>query len=208
MPLVATRGGASAFGLGWSAAGAGEELGGMVLLTPTSIAYTGTSATIGANGSVEFTAVSSLSLNGVFSADYDNYMISVWHEDSASEALNARLRSSGSDASATNYVWQNLRSDGYPTVDAVRLSTQSEYRIGSTFSNLRSGLVCCIYGPFLAQPTAFRSQGVEADSSVDNVRIYDTAGTHSLSTSYDGLSLICVSGNFTGLFSVYGLVGA
>jgi len=207
MPLVATRGGASAFGLGWSAAGAGEELGGMVLLTPTSITYTGTSASIGANGSVEFTACLSLSLNGVFSADYDNYMVSIRHLGSTNDALNARLRSSGSDASATNYVWQILRADGV-TVDGARFSTQSEFRIGSIIGNLRSGLVCNFFGPYLAQPTAFRSVSAEPDTPSDNARIYDNAGTHSLSTSYDGLSLICGAGNFTGLVSVYGLVGA
>jgi hypothetical protein len=175
---------------------------GLVVMTPSSIAYSGTSASINADGSVVFSACTSLSLNGVFTGDYDNYMISVRHEDSVNDALNARLRSSGSDASATNYAWQILRGDG-TTVDGLRFSTQSVYRIGSTFNNLRSGLVCYIYGPFLGQPTAFRSVSVEADSVGDNARIYDLTGTHSLSTSYDGLSLICGAGNFTGLLTVF-----
>ena len=176
---------------------------GLVVMTPTSIAYSGTSASINANGSVTFSACATLSLNGVFTGDYDNYMVSIRHLGSANDALNARLRSSGSDASATNYVWEILRADGV-TVDGSRFSTQSEFRIGSIIDNLRSGLVCNLFGPYLAQPTAFRSVSAEPDTPSDNARIYDNAGTHSLSTSYDGLSLICGAGNFTGLLTVFG----
>ena len=61
------------FGI-WSSSGP-TGAPGMVLLKPTSIAHSGTSASIGANGQVTFTAVTSLSLNGVFSADFDNFLL-------------------------------------------------------------------------------------------------------------------------------------
>lgn len=178
-------------------------INGLVTMTPTSIASTGTgnSSSINTNGSVTFSTCATLSLNGVFTSSYDNYMISIRHLGStSSDALNMRLRASGTDASAANYVTQTLRSDG-TTVDAVRLTAQTAHRIGSVENLLRYGLSAYCFGPYLSQSTVFRSVGAEAE---ENARIYDTVGRHSLSTSYDGFTLIPASGTFTGLITVYG----
>ena len=53
-----------------------SELG-LSLITPTSIATTGGSATssISSTGAVSFTSASAISLNGVFSSAYENYKI-------------------------------------------------------------------------------------------------------------------------------------
>jgi len=184
-----------------------EELGGMVLLTPTSIAYTGTSATVGANGSVEFTACSSLSLNGVFSADYDNYMVAVrvTPATASNVGYRARLRASGTDATgATDYTFQRLGADG-TSVTGYRASGNT-FQMGTVYSGKYQGEMVSIYGPYLAQPTAWRGVTV---LGYNDASIQDYAQTHSLSTSYDGLTLYVSSGaNPTGLVSVYGLVGA
>ena len=185
-----------------------EELGGMVLLTPTSIAYTGTSASIGANGSVEFTACSSLSLNGVFSADYDNYMVVIGSNNTQYNILNGRFMSSGTPASGTAYTNQRIGAGG-TTIDAQRSLAQTSFVLASTSDVQWSGYTANIYGPFLAQPTATRNTGVTVSSGTD-VRIAERASTHSLSNSYDGLYIFPpTTGNeMTGLVSVYGLVGA
>jgi len=186
-----------------------EELGGMVLLTPTSIAYTGggsETATIGANGSVEFTSCTSLSLNGVFSADYDNYMIScrLGSTATSSDGVFAKLRASGVDAS-TNYVRQYIVASS-TTVAANRLSAQTSTVFSDTRNTLKEGFTVYMYGPFLTQPTAGRSNTVVSDG---NARFTDYAWTHSTSASYDGFSAFLSSGNYmSGLVSVYGLVGA
>ena len=186
---------------------AGEELGGMVLLTPSSIAYTGTSASIGANGSVTFTAVSSLSLNGVFSADYDNYMIVCQNlrGGTAVDIIYARLRASGTDNStAGSYTYQYLYASS-TTVGAARVSATEGiwYASGGV---QRSGFTSYLYGPYLAQPTAIRSVGA---SGQNNAYIEDEAFTHNQSTAYDGFSMFMGAGTtLTGLVSVFGLVGA
>ena len=206
MPLVATRSNAGAFGLGWSAAGAGEELGGMVLLTPTSISYSGTSASIGANGSVEFSAITSLSLNGVFSADYDNYMVSLRSVSSTSfSSFAARLRASGTDNStASSYTFQILAADG-TSVTGSRGSNDFFNGFHVSSSTARSGDTYYFWGPHLSQPTAVRQV-----SSVGylSALIYDHAWTHNQSTAYDGFTIYSSSPNMSGLVSVYGLVGA
>lgn len=207
MPVVGTKANAGAFGLGWSAVLPGEELGGMVLLTPTSVDITGggsETATIGANGSVEFSACATLSLNGVFSADYDNYMVGI-RSSSSTTATYFRLRSSGTDeSSASNYYTSQYLIVSSTSVLGGR-SSQNYARIGANGGTLKSGDNVNIYGPYLAQPTAWRNTNVSASSGG---YIEDWANTHSQSLSYDGFTFYPSSGTFDGLVSVYGLVGA
>jgi hypothetical protein len=181
-----------------------EELGGMVLLTPTSIAYTGTSATIGANGSIEFTACSSLSLNGVFSADYDNYMIVMDNVGTIVSSLTGRLRAGGIDnTTASSYTAQYLYV--YGTVVAANSSTNNVWPYFADATPTGDGIQYFLFGPNLAQPTAMRFVSV---SGYQNAVVNDGVGTHNQSTSYDGLTFIPAAGNISGLVSVYGLVGA
>jgi hypothetical protein len=203
MPLLTTVASGGVKGLGWSSPPLGEELGGMVLVTPTSIAYTGTSATVGANGSVEFSACTYLSLNGVFSADYDNYMI-VCRTSSGSNYL--RLRSSGTDnVGATSYTSQ-LLSVLDTAIFGSRGTGDNTYINYQKTSSPPLGYSLYVYGPYLAQPTAGRS--VTLGTYNADLRITDHAWTHDQSTSYDGISFSVGSQDMTGLMSVYGLVGA
>lgn len=176
------------------------------LITPTSVAKTGTgsTATINTNGSVTFSSCETLSLNGVFTADYDNYIIIMRHRhDSATNgpAVYARLRSSGTD-STTGYTWQFVFADS-TAATGLRSTTEGYARIGMTDNTLRSGLVAWIYGPFLAQPTAFRNVSV---TGYANAALIDYATTHSASTSYDGITFSTGLGPFGGLVCVYGAV--
>ena len=176
---------------------------GMVLLTPTSIAHSGTSASIGANGQVTFTAVTSLSLNGVFSVDFDNYVVvSSGTHSSTSDPMQYRLRVSGSDATGSNYTRQILDVNN-TSVSAARQTSQAFLALGSLSNSQRAGNQTFIYGPFLAQPTAFRNVNVDG---FNNATIFEgAAGTHSLSTSYDGFTIAPSGGSFTGKLAVYGV---
>jgi len=173
---------------------------GMVLMKPTSITHSGTSATLGANGQVTFTAVTSLSLNGVFTADFDNYVLSVRDVGSGNLVIRGRLRTGGSDASGSDYTVQYLEANN-TSVFGGRY-TQSDFIIGATDSTVRSGDSVMIYGPNLAQPTATRVVNVGGNSSA---RITDAACTHSLSTAYDSFTIFMSSGNITGACAVYGI---
>lgn len=206
MPLVASRANASAKAFGFSAALAGEELGGMVLMTPSSIASTGTgnSSSIGANGSVTFSSCATLSLNGVFTSEYDNYMIVFQGTESqaGSWEIWSRMRSSGTDATGSNYVSQELLARS-TTLNRSR-ATDTYAKVAAFSDTLRNGVALNIYGPFLAQPTALRADGVFSEGSA-SLSVY--AATHSLSTSYDGITIYPGAYAFTGTLSVYGLGG-
>ena len=51
------------------------EIAGLTLITPSSVAGSGVS--VSASGKVTFTAATSVSVNGVFSATHDNYLVVV-----------------------------------------------------------------------------------------------------------------------------------
>jgi hypothetical protein len=184
-----------------------EVIGGMVLITPTSIVSTGTgnSSSIGANGSVEFSSCATLSLNGVFSATYDNYMVAIRFDPSADVDIQMRLRASGTDNStASSYVTQYI----YATSTSVTSYRSSAGTIAAFLwgrNVQRNGATANFYGPYLAQPTAFRTVSVD---DVSSASLIDVAGTHNQSTAYDGFTLTVNGGTFDGLVSVYGLVGA
>jgi hypothetical protein len=180
----------------------------MVLMKPTSVASTGSgnSSSIGTNGSVTFSACETLSLNGVFTADYDNYMVVIRYSCSAAgdNPLNFRLRDTGTDESGNNYTHQLLEAND-SSVSAARTSSTSLGRMGRIDNAERGGQVLHVYGPYLAQPTAFRNVSGWGDN-----RISDSATTHSLSDNYDGITIFPATGtndDISGLVSVYGLVG-
>lgn len=175
---------------------------GMVLINPTSIAYSGTSASIGANGQVTFTAVTSLSLNGVFSADFDNYVVSVRGSIATSGAgVRIRYRASGTDDSGTNYTQQYLEAEG-TSVTSSRATSENKGGVAGFNNAYPQGFSLNIYGPYLSQPTAWRSIDINAYLGA---AISEYAGTHSLSTSYDGFTLIPDANSITGALQVMGV---
>lgn len=180
---------------------------GYEICVPTSTAVTGTgsSATINTNGSVTFSACTSLSLNGVFTSTYDNYMIVMRHSRSTSDDyMYGRLRLSGTDnTTASSYTTQQLEA-ATTIIVSSRTTTTRWYLFGSG-SSVRDGGVINLYGPYLVQPTAFRA--LSADGS-GTARLFSAGGTHNQSTSYDGITFENAGGtnSYSGLVCVYGAV--
>lgn len=178
---------------------------GMVLIKPTSIAHSGTSASIGENGQVAFTAVSSLSLNGVFSADFDNYVLVCQAVANTSSNFDIRFRASGSDNSTANSYVAARTDITNTTVEAIR-TTSNLANITGIGSFGRSGHVTTFYAPFLAQPTVFRTVAVYNEGG--NAYMIETGGTHNQSVSYDGFTVSnphSPARLFTGTMTIYGL---
>jgi len=146
---------------------------GMVLVKPTSITHSGTSASLGANGQVTFTAVTELNINGCFTADFDTYVVSV-RLNGGNGQTQFRLRASGSDNSTANsYTRQVIYADGTSV-----FSGRSSANIGYTspaYGVQRAGFSWHVYGPYLAQPTAMRSVSV---SDASSAYLEDYAVTH------------------------------
>jgi len=173
---------------------------GLILLTPTSISYAGGSASISANGSVSFSAAY-IGLNGVFTADYENYMIVCRYNKSGSDRTNyIRLRQGGTETT-TGYTWQRLIADA-TTLSAARTADNAGI-VSQSWTGDKNGFVGHMYGPYLAQATAFRSITVHGQS---NAGIQDGVWTHSLTNSYDGFTFYtALYEGQTGRIAVYGM---
>jgi hypothetical protein len=177
---------------------------GLVSMAPTSIAYSGTSAGINADGGVDFSAVTSLSLNGVFTSDYDNYLIVANHYPASSGMnIQIRWRASGTDNStASSYTLQYMVASGSDPIYAGRSSEDKGYFSFTAATGAgRNGNHTHVYGPCLAQPTAWRT--VTA-SSWNTAETSDLANTHNQSTSYDGFTIYVASSSITGNIHVFG----
>jgi hypothetical protein len=175
---VLTADSAEATGLKWATASSGLDL-----ISTTS-----------------FSAVSSHSINDVFSTTYDNYLILIKGDASAASAdLTFRLRVGGADASGASdyyrpalYNAQNsstVANIGGPATSSGYLgfSSSDEWATFTTFFN-----------PFLAKPTFSTFQNYGA-----NYQLWG-GSRHGLSTSYTGITLIVGTGTITGEVSIYG----
>ena len=183
-------------------------INGLVVMTPSSIAYSGTSASINADGSVDFSAVTSLSLNGVFTGDYDNYMVNIRCSiTGTNRTVKFRLRASGIDeSSASNYyTFQDIVARN-TTVFGARTTTNEGrfFLAGYGDGSEKSGGSCYLFGPYLAQPTASRAVAVSNHNVSPSASIHDYATTHSLSNSYDGFTVYPSGDLMTGLLTVFG----
>lgn len=162
-------------------------IAGLKLIVPSSVSG---GATVSATGKVTFSGINAsttFTVEGAFSADYDNYLF-VWGSlVGDTGTLGMRMRVGGSDATGTNYARQQLDAEA-TSVTGARATSDDRVRIaqiGST--SLYGGYHSYIYGPYLAQPTAFRTVSCHASGGA---RIIDIASTHSLSTSYTGFTIL------------------
>jgi len=177
---------------------------GLHIMTPTSIvvAGSGSTASIRPDGGVNFSAATSLSLNGVFTAVYDDYMVVMRHNGpGGSQNVDYRLRASGSDAAGSNYVSQIL--DANTSSVTGSRTTATVGGIAAFGNSVNVGFTASFYGPSLSQATAVRSLCMFAGAS--GVILRDYSSTHSLTTAYDGFTLIPTASSITGVITVYGL---
>ncbi len=178
---------------------------GLTLLTPTSIANTSGTASIGASGTITFSAVSTVSLNDVFSTTYQNYLIKINFTKATSGDLNMRLRASGTDATgASDYGQHGYQgASNADTVTGTSANTSS-WGIGAATNTIEtSSVIVWLFSPQNAsRRTLFQSFCAYYDNT--NFQNVKRAGGHKQVAGYDGFSLIQTSGTITGEVSVYG----
>lgn len=162
---------------------------GAVIMTPSSISFTGTSASIQADGGVIATGVTLLSLNDVFTSAYKNYYMTVEHEGGGTGSTNYRFGSSGSFDSGSNYYWTYSQANGN-TFASERLQSQQETRL-SSFGADAGGTFAYICSPYLTERTVSLTL---ASRGSGTARFFQVRGVHSQEVSYDGISFIPSSG--------------
>jgi hypothetical protein len=183
-----------AAGTTWYSVAPSVATPGLSIVSPTSIANSGGSASA-SGGEVTCSGVTSLSLNGIFTSTYSNYSIVFTHTETAGAAFNMRMRASGSDNSTSNYAWGG----GYQAYGSAATAEGATGTNTWQFSGQANGtnsVTINVYLPQAAFPTTFNSSG----SDTGNVRRY--GGYFSASTQFDGISFY--GGTFSGTVRVYG----
>ena len=144
-----------------------------------------------------FSAVSSQSLNNVFSSTYDNYRILINATGSADDNTNFRLRVGGVDNSTANsYIRQFVRAESTTVTGST--STSNLSFIGDTYI-AGSIFIIDIFSPFLTTRTKLISQNWRGTSAVIFL-----GSDHNQTVSYDGFSILPNSGTITGTITIYG----
>jgi hypothetical protein len=155
--------------------------------------------------STTFSSSSAHSVNDVFSATYDNYLILI-NVDSASTgaSLNMRLRVSGSDNSNSNYYWVYYGiSATNTTLDPGNSNgAATQWNIGYNDDTNGSMETINIRNPYLSLVTSFNNSytGIEDN----NVYPYHGGGRTTVTTSYTGFTIFPTSGTISGKVRVYG----
>jgi hypothetical protein len=150
-----------------------------------------------------FSAVSSQSVNNVFSATYDNYLIKLneTYPVSGGPYINLRLRVSGTDATS-GYRKQNLQVDGTATY-ALRTTTDTAFNnIAYLGAGYNDSAEFNLQNPFNSLNTT--ANGIWATGSGAGVEVNLSAWGINNGTSYTGFTIIASTGTITGSVSVYG----
>lgn len=177
---------------------------GLFPVIPTSVA--GTGVTVGASGKVAAAggSTTSISINGCFTAAYENYLIKFDLTTAAAGALSGLLRSSGTD-STTGYDSQRLTASSTATPSAAQ-----SLNIGSwplTVAGLASRGVgnLELFSPMQAASTAgMVSAGQTPNPMTTAAVLISSLIQHRPSTAYDGLTITASTGAMTGSIRIYG----
>ena len=196
-----------ASGTSWYSVAPPSTTPGLAIVTPTSIANSGGTATLSGDA-VTYTTVNSVSLNGIFTAVYDNYKIMLEITDpSASSYIGLRVRAAGTDAS-TNYFHEFIGLEagggGFSSIGGNPAVSFQLFQTYSATSAWSYSSAVDVHQPFLARRTTVGGTAVGVSNSSGVPVGFAGGGFHNLSTSYDGFSIMAGSGTFTGVVRVYG----
>ena len=173
----------------------GAGLGGLVLVSPTSIANSGGSASA-SGGAVTFTGVSSVSLNGVFSSAYQNYRITLTATHSTASVPSFRFRASGSDLSGSNYYYKGL----YWASSIIVDTATNTYMLLNNGSATTTDISWDCFDPVPAKTK--RSVVLLNDMTGLTGAVFNNL--YNATNAADGFTVFPSSGTLTGTLRVYG----
>jgi hypothetical protein len=145
-----------------------------------------------------FAGVAAVSLDDVFSSAYDNYRI-VWrYTPSTTAYATMRLRAAGVDAAgATDYIWQYTAGNGASTASNWSSGTTS-WQIGPNKQYISFGDTE-VFSPAASGETQMIGQAYSRAGELQS-----WGGHHLQVAAYDGFTILCNGGTFSGTVTVYG----
>lgn len=169
-------------------------------VSPTSVSA---GSTITADGDVTFSAQTSVSLNGVFTSDYDCFRVYLYLNGStAGSFAKLRMRAAGADATGNNYYRYGYTSAYAGALVGYNGGPENAFNIvGQWGGSLASRCVMEIDNPVAAVRTGW----VANVNDVGSGESYNLNGVIDLTTSYDGFTVFPNAGTMTGTIRVYGI---
>jgi hypothetical protein len=153
----------------------------------------------------EFTAQSSVSIDNVFTSEFDNYKVYVTQINSNNAGFRTRLRTAAAaDIDSADYQVQELFVSG-TTVSAIRFNNQNTFDNGGARSTGQTFLEITITNPLQAQPTIMSSSIVDATASASTINTSFYGCRFTATTAASGFRIFPGSGDMTGKVSVYGM---
>ena len=145
-----------------------------------------------------FSAVSSVSINNVFTSTYDNYKVILKSTQTVADNLFIRFRVGGSDNTTSNYTYYQFRGSGGSTLSqSITSDTQQIDPVGGTG---RKYITIDFFDPAPALFTGYNI--VAGNQSTLGVGLF--FGQFGASTAFDGFSMYPTTGTITGTIRVYG----
>jgi len=165
----------------------GTKKAGMVLLNTTS-----------------FSGVASVSVNDVFSATYDNYVVYIKSTPTGGSGLNSiRLRVGGADNSSNDYrLWYADPNSSSTSFSGATGNPTSVFRVGVGRSGNADNTILNVMSPFVATQTQIIANNTNYDGTV--LGALTTWGTMSVTTSYTGFTFTTPA-NAVGTIRIYGV---
>jgi hypothetical protein len=182
---------------------------GLAKIVPSSVAVGSGTGSADTTGKVTFSGCSSVSLNDVFSANYNSYrvIIDAYGTVGSSNLFSMRARVSGSDvtsgySSGTKYWAVPSTGTSFDVATGPTNQVDLAYLPNSS-SDGRTTVSIDIHNPFTADVTTFTGtgSGTRAGVYIQGSLIVSHISTL---TSYTGLSIYPGSGTILGRISVYG----
>jgi hypothetical protein len=156
--------------------------------------------------STTFTSSSAININNVFTSTYTNYRI-ILNSDSHSyvSTLNMRMRASGTDNSSSNYKWiYSYIQSGSDGIQTDRNNGATEWHVGTQGGDSPNSVI--VMDIFYPQATAktyiMPANAHQGDGSY--VQLRSGVGGLTVTTSYDGFSILSPGGTMTGKVRTYG----
>jgi len=148
-----------------------------------------------------------VSVNGCFSATYQNYLILLTTTEATRSGGNMtmRLRVSGTDASGANYTYVYLytHEGAGPARVSATAATSWFFALNDASNAAGTSIAAHVYSPFEANRTRLKSQQVISFASSSFVAGIEEYAGHNGETSFDGFSIISPS-NIQGVVRIYG----
>ena len=180
-----------------------KPIGGLVPIIPTVVTYVTGTGSVSSSGAVNFSGCSSVSLDGVFTAEYKNYRLVFTGQRSTAAAgfMFARLRTGSPAADVSSSYAGGFSGFFYNGTTAFATQSANEILFVQTFYDKFA------IGVDIDQPqeaTGTKVHGTSLGSGAANGFYAITGVEHNSSTSFSGITVICSGALMTGQVQIFG----